>query len=293
MRGQIFLPAVLRLFRSIIWGTQERWAPTTLIIGRRSDGNSKIHQAYYTEKLVYLPDSYQANDAKRTVSSKLFTRAECKIPEKGFVFCCFNNNHKIVPEVFDCWMRILHQINDSVLWLLEGNAIAVSNLRKEAVARGISAERLVFAPFMPPSDHLARHRLADLFLDTLPFNAHTTTSDALWTGLPVLTQIGETFAGRVAASLLNAIDLPELITSTRQEYFELAIALATNPENLQRSNIGCRKTGWLNHYLKRNYLRAISNNRTKPCMNAIRRTCRPRTSMCLGEQKRLRQPPSP
>jgi predicted O-linked N-acetylglucosamine transferase (SPINDLY family) len=129
------------------------------------------HQAYYTEKLVYLPDSYQANDAKRTVSSKLFTRAECKIPEKGFVFCCFNNNHKIVPEVFDCWMRILHQIKYSVLWLLEGNAVAVSNLRKEAAARGINAERLVFAPFMPPSDHLARHRLADLFLDTLPFNA--------------------------------------------------------------------------------------------------------------------------
>ena len=192
----------------------------------------KSHQPYYTEKLVYLPDSYQANDAKRTVSNKLFTPAECKIPEKGFVFCCFNNNHKIVPEVFDCWMRILHQINDNVLWLLEGNAIAVSNLRKEAVARGISAERLVFAPFMPPSDHLARHRLADLFLDTLPFNAHTTTSDALWTGLPVLTQIGETFAGRVAASLLNAIDLPELITSTRQEYFELAVALATDPGKL-------------------------------------------------------------
>ena len=192
----------------------------------------KSHQAYYTEKLVYLPDSYQANDARRTVSSKLFTRAECKIPEKGFVFCCFNNNHKIAPEVFDCWMRILHQVNDSVLWLLEGNAIAVSNLRKEAVARGIGAERLIFAPFMPPSDHLARHRLADLFLDTLPFNAHTTTSDALWAGLPVLTQIGETFAGRVAASLLNAIGLPELITSTRQEYFELAIALATDPEKL-------------------------------------------------------------
>jgi predicted O-linked N-acetylglucosamine transferase (SPINDLY family) len=129
-------------------------------------------------------------------------------------------------------MRILHQVKDSVLWLLEGNAIAVSNLRKEAAARGVGAERLIFAPFMPPSDHLARHHVADLFLDTLPFNAHTTASDALWTGLPVLTQIGETFAGRVAASLLNAIDLPELITSTQQEYFELALALATDPEKL-------------------------------------------------------------
>ena len=192
----------------------------------------KSCKAYYTEKIVYLPNSYQANDTKRTISNKLFTRAEYHIPEKGFVFCCFNNNYKIIPEVFDCWMRILHQINDSVLWLLESNAIAASNLRKEAVARGISAERLVFAPLMPTSDHLARHRLADLFLDTLPCNAHTTASDALWAGLPVLTQIGETFAGRVAASLLNAIGLPELITSTRQEYADLAIELATNPEKL-------------------------------------------------------------
>ena len=129
-------------------------------------------------------------------------------------------------------MRILHQINDSVLWLLESNPIAASNLRKEAAARGINAERLVFAPLMPLSDHLARIHLADLFLDTLPFNAHTTASDALWAGLPVLTQIGETFAGRVAASLLNAIELPELITSTRQEYAQLAIELATNTEKL-------------------------------------------------------------
>jgi predicted O-linked N-acetylglucosamine transferase (SPINDLY family) len=192
----------------------------------------KSCEANYTEKIVCLPNSYQANDTKRTISSRLFTRADFKIPEKGFVFCCFNNTYKIIPEVFDCWMRILHQINDSVLWLLEGNAIATSNLRKEAVARGISADRLVFAPHMPPPDHLARHRLADLFLDTLPYNAHTTASDALWAGLPVLTQIGETFAGRVAASLLNAIELPELITSTRQEYAELAIELAKNPEKL-------------------------------------------------------------
>jgi protein O-GlcNAc transferase len=186
-------------------------------------------QDHYTEKIVYLPDSYQANDTKRTISGKLFTRTECGIPESGFVFCCFNDNYKIVPEVFDCWMRILHQVNDSVLWLLESNVVAASNLRKEAAARGIDAERLIFAPFIPLADHLARIRLADLFLDTLPYNAHTTASDALWAGVPVLTQIGKTFAGRVGASLLNAIGLPELITSTRQKYTELAIELAMNP----------------------------------------------------------------
>ena len=109
----------------------------------------KSSQGHYAEKIVYLPNSYQANDTKRTISSKLFTRAECKLPENGFVFCCFNNNYKIIPEVFDCWMRILHRTNDSVLWLLESNAMATSNLRKEATARGISAERLVFAPYMP------------------------------------------------------------------------------------------------------------------------------------------------
>jgi protein O-GlcNAc transferase len=210
----------------------------------------KSSQAYYTEKIVYLPNSYQANDAKRTISGKHFTRAECGIPEKGFVFCCFNNNYKIVPEVFDCWMRILNQVDGSVLWLLEGNAIAESNLKKEAAARGISADRLLFAPYLPPADHLARHRLVDLFLDTLPYNAHTTASDALWAGVPVLTQIGETFAGRVASSLLNAIGLPELITSTRREYEDLAIELGTNPDKLAA----------IKHKLLRNRL-------TKPLFN--------------------------
>ena len=189
-------------------------------------------QGYYTEKIAYVPHSYQANDAKRPISSKRFTRAGCELPENAFVFCCFNNNYKIIPDVFDCWMRILHQAKDSVLWLLESNATAASNLRKEAAARGIDAERLVFAPYMPQADHLARLRLADLCLDTRPYNAHTTASDALWAGLPVLTQAGETFAARVGASLLNAIGLPELITSTRQEYAELAIELATKPEKL-------------------------------------------------------------
>ena len=190
------------------------------------------HQKYFSEKIVYLPNSYQANDRKRRIAARTFTRAEVKLPETAFVFCCFNNNFKIAPEVFDCWMRILRRVDNSVLWLLEGNTKATSNLRKEAEVRGVHPERLIFAKPMPPPDHLARHRLADLFLDTLPYNAHTTASDALWAGLPVLTRIGETFAGRVAASLLNAIGLTELITSTPQAYEALAIELATNPGKL-------------------------------------------------------------
>jgi predicted O-linked N-acetylglucosamine transferase (SPINDLY family) len=150
----------------------------------------------------------------------------------GFVFCCFNNNFKIAPETFDSWSRVLKQVDGSVLWLLESNATAAGNLRKEARSRGLDPDRLIFAPLVPLPDHLARHRCADLFLDTLPYNAHTTASDALWSGLPVVTQIGETFAGRVAASLLNAIGLPELITSTPQAFEELAIELATNPKKL-------------------------------------------------------------
>ena len=189
-------------------------------------------RAHYAEKIVYLPDSYQINDTRRAISDKIFTRAECGLPEKAFVFCCFNNNYKILPDVFDCWMRILHRVNGSVLWLLEDNEIAALNLKKAAVERGIDAERLVFASRVSLPEHLARHRLAALFLDTLPYNAHTTASDALWAGLPVLTQIGETFAGRVAASLLNAIDLPELITATPQAYEDLAVELAANSEKL-------------------------------------------------------------
>lgn len=189
-------------------------------------------QAYYSEKIVYLPYSYQANDVKRAISDKIFTRAECKLPEKGVVFCSFNSAYKILPDVFDRWMRILGQVDGSVLWLLADNDTAKSNLRREAVKRGVSAERLVFAARMPLADHLARHRLADLFLDTFPCNAHTTASDALWACLPVLTQIGETFAARVAASLLHAIDLPELITTTPDAYEKLAIELAIAPANL-------------------------------------------------------------
>ena len=187
----------------------------------------------YSEKLVQLPHSYQPNDRKRHISDKNFKREECGLPKDRFVFCCFNLNHKIVPSVFDSWMRILKHVDGSVLWLLSKNQTTIDNLRKETTSRGIDSARLVFANEMELPEHLARHRLADLFLDTLPYNAHTTASDALWAGLPVLTQIGNAFAGRVAASLLNAIDLPELITHSREEYEALAIELALNDEKLK------------------------------------------------------------
>ncbi len=189
-------------------------------------------QSYYSEKVVYLPDTYQVNDRKRLISEKQFTRQELGLPKTGFVFCCFNNNYKILPSTFEGWMRILKSVDGSVLWLFKDNNWVVENLRKEAQKQGIDGQRLVFADRLPLSEHLARHRQADLFLDTLPYNAHTTTSDALWTGLPVLTQMGQSFASRVAASLLSAIGLPELITSTQEEYEALAIELAMNPKKL-------------------------------------------------------------
>jgi predicted O-linked N-acetylglucosamine transferase (SPINDLY family) len=154
------------------------------------------------------------------------------LPETGFVFCCFNNNYKITPPTFDGWMRILQRVEDSVLWLLQDNPLAAENLRKEAQARGVSPQRLVFAQRMPLDEHLARQKLADLFIDTLPYNAHTTTSDALWAGLPVLTCAGESFASRVAASLLKAIGLPELVTHSQQDFEDLAVELASQPQQL-------------------------------------------------------------
>jgi len=190
-------------------------------------------QHFYSEKVAYLPNSYQVNDSTRIITDKKLTRQHLGLPEKGFVFCCFNNNHKIVPASFDMWMRILGALDDSILWLLEDNAAAAENLKKEALSRGIDGDRLIFAKRTSPAEHLMRHCSADLFLDTLPYNAHTTASDALWMGLPVLTLMGESFAGRVAASLLNAVDLPELITRTPKEYEALAIDLAINPESLE------------------------------------------------------------
>jgi predicted O-linked N-acetylglucosamine transferase (SPINDLY family) len=189
-------------------------------------------QSCYSEKVIYLPNSYQVNDRKRLISDRQYTKEELHLPKDGFVFCCFNNNFKILPATFDGWMRILKAVEGSVLWLLQDNSWAADNLRKEAEKQGIASNRLLFAERMPLSEHLARHRQADLFLDTAPYNAHTTTSDALWAGLPVLTLMGRSFASRVSASLLNAIGLPELITSTQEEYEALAIELAVNPKKL-------------------------------------------------------------
>ena len=190
-------------------------------------------QVQYSEKVVYLPNSYQVNDSRREIADKFFTREELGLPKESFVFCCFNNNFKITPHTFEGWMRILKSVEGSVLWLLEDNPLVGIYLRKEALNKGIHPNRLVFAKRIMLSEHLARHRAADLFIDTLPYNAHTTASDALWAGLPVLTLIGESFASRVAASLLNAIELPELITTTQVQYEATAIELATNPVKLK------------------------------------------------------------
>ncbi|HTC02324.1 MAG TPA: tetratricopeptide repeat protein [Xanthobacteraceae bacterium] len=187
------------------------------------------HDAFYAERVVRLPGTYQINDNRRAISQHTPTRGECGLPQNGFVFCCFNNPQKITPEIFDIWMRLLRATEGSALWLITGNAKVAANLRAEADKRGVAAERLIFAPKASVADHLARHRLADLCLDTLPYNAHTTASDALWAGLPVLTCLGETFAGRVAASLLKAIGLDELITGTLAEYEALALRLSRDP----------------------------------------------------------------
>jgi len=190
-------------------------------------------RADYAEKVVYLPESFMVNDIARKISARTPSRAEAGLPEEGFVFCCFNNAYKITPDVFEVWMRLLGQVEGSVLWLSAGNAHAPKNLCREAQARGIAADRLAFAPRVPLNeDHLARVRLADLFLDTLYYNAHTTAADALWAGVPVLTRPGATFASRVAGSLLNAVGLPELITASLADYEVLAVALARDPQRL-------------------------------------------------------------
>jgi predicted O-linked N-acetylglucosamine transferase (SPINDLY family) len=189
------------------------------------------HQKYYDEDVIYMPHSYQVNDRKRDISA-VPSREGCGLPVDGVVFCCFNNSFKITPDDFSLWMNILSTVENSVIWLYEANPIAMENLRREAEIRGIAAVRLVFGKPLPLADHLARLQLADLFLDTLPCNAHTTASDALWAGVPVLTRLGETFAGRVAASLLHAIGLPELVASSSDEYQQLAIKFAMDPELL-------------------------------------------------------------
>jgi predicted O-linked N-acetylglucosamine transferase (SPINDLY family) len=188
---------------------------------------------WYAEKIVCMPHSYMVNDRRKKIADAPATRAGCGLPDTAFGYCCFNSSYKITPDVFDVWMRVLSRVNDSLLWLLEDNAAATRNLRTAASLRGIAPERLVFAPRLPLPEHLARHRLADLFLDTLPVNAHTTASDALWAGVPVLTCPGRTLASRVAASLLGALRMPDLIADSMAAYEALAVELATSAARLR------------------------------------------------------------
>ena len=187
---------------------------------------------FFSEKVVWLPHCYQPNDRNKPIAQTQENRAQHGLPANGFVFCCFNNSYKILPATFDSWMRLLQAVPGSVLWLIEDNSLATTNLQGEADRCGIHPARLVFASRLPLPQHLARHRLADLFLDTLPSNAHTTASDALWAGLPVLTCRGDAFAGKVAASLLTAIGLPELIAETPDDYEAMALTLAREPARL-------------------------------------------------------------
>ena len=188
---------------------------------------------YYSEKKIRLPNTYMVTDNTRHISNKVITRSQMHLPENGFVFCCFNSTYKITRKEFDIWMRLLLRIEGSVLWLRHGNKQSEEILKREAKLRGVAPNRLVFARRIEMSEHLARHRLADLFLDTFTFNAHSTAIDALWTGLPVITKLGKGFAGRVSASLLNAVGLSDLVTTSEQSYEALALELATNSSQLR------------------------------------------------------------
>jgi len=194
----------------------------------------KENQKFFSEKIAYMPHTYQANNSTKKISINTFSREYFGLPKNGFVFCCFNQSYKINPTTFDLWIDILNNLNDSVLWLLEQNPKASNNLKKEIHSRGLDASRIIFAKKIPMQDHLARHQFADLFIDSFPYTAHTTCSDALWAGLPVLTLMGNSFSSRVAASLLTAIGLPELVVKTKKEYKDLAIDLATNKEKLNQ-----------------------------------------------------------
>ena len=195
-------------------------------------------QRFFSERLFYLPDCYQVNDGKREIAEAVPPRAACGLPDDAFVFCCFNNSYKITPAIFDVWMRLLAKIPESVLWLLKDNDGAERNLAREAERRGVAADRLIFAPRIAAPEHLARQRHADLFLDTFPYGAHTTASDALWAGVPVLTYAGRGFASRVAGSLLTTIGLGDLATDSLEDYEALALELARNRERLS----GYRRT---------------------------------------------------
>ncbi|HEX4524941.1 MAG TPA: tetratricopeptide repeat protein, partial [Casimicrobiaceae bacterium] len=189
-------------------------------------------QAFFTERFLAMPHCLFPSDPVRPIAATVPSRRDCGLPERGFVFCCFNTPYKILPPVFDVWMRLLREVPDSVLWLSPGYSVACANLQREAVARGVEARRLIFAPRVGLAEHLARHAHADLFVDTLPYNAGTTANDALFMGVPVLTCSGETMASRIAGSQLHAIGLPELVTESLAEYEALALRLAREPASL-------------------------------------------------------------
>jgi predicted O-linked N-acetylglucosamine transferase (SPINDLY family) len=188
--------------------------------------------AYYSEKIIYLPHSYQANDSKRFQQIQNIDRNKLGVPDAEFIFCCFNNSYKITPFVFDSWMRILRQVPTSILWLREYDKTSNNNLLVEALKRGVNGDRIVFAKSLPLNEHLNRLAFADVVLDTRPYGAHTTASDALLVGVPVITLIGKSFASRVAASLLSALGMNELVTTSEEEYETLAISLAQQPDKL-------------------------------------------------------------
>jgi len=189
-------------------------------------------QSYFSERLVHLPGCYLPYASQQKISAITPSRAKCVLPEEGFVFCCFNNSYKITPAMYDVWMRLLKAVPGSVLWLRENNRWVAANLRREAESRGVAADRLVFASKWPLPEHLSRYRLADLYLDTFPYNAHSMAGDVLWAGCLLLTMSGHTFASRVAGSLLRTVGLPELVTESLEQYEELALRLAQNHQEL-------------------------------------------------------------
>jgi predicted O-linked N-acetylglucosamine transferase (SPINDLY family) len=201
------------------------------------------HRDAYAEKVVWLPGCFQANDDLREAAGEAPTRRELCLPETAFVFCCFNNTYKLNPVCFDVWMRLLRAAPNAVLWIYAKDPGAQDNLRREAAQRGVDSARLVFAARLPYGEHVARLARADLFLDTLPFNAGTSASDALWAGLPVLTLAGNAMAARYAGSLLQAVGLPELVTVTAAEYEAMALRLAQSPDSLARlrARLACNR----------------------------------------------------
>ena len=201
----------------------------------------KTSYQHYSEKIISLPHSYQINDSKRPELKRTITRKECGLPEDVFVFCCFNNIYKITPETFKRWMGVLKRVPHSVMWFYYNYPEAPENLKREAQSLGVDSSRLIFSPYIKMAEHIERNILADLFLDSLPYNAHTTASDALWANVPVLTLQGKSFAGRVAASLLHAIEMPELITYHEQEFEDRAVDLATHPEKLSALKVKLSK----------------------------------------------------